>query len=115
MSYSRWPLYAWSDGYTMHLWVRPDPAEKRMCVMQAEPEEYDIEGGVNISEVFFDQLALLVVAEMVEEPKRLRRALRNLRKTKNPFRGNFGSYPLLEAMGEDPVAALKSRLDKEAI
>lgn len=114
MSYSRFPLYVWSDGYRMHLWVqKAAPADQ--CEMQAEPDDYEIQGGLNIDHELFDQLCLARVAYMAEaDPRYLRRIGRKLLQRKSPFHANAAALTWLRSFGRDPRAEFKTLVGASA-
>lgn len=113
MSYSRWPVYIWSDGNRIHLWVNGDDPDvvKAGCGHLEDPEDYNRTAGIHMPEKMFDELVLCRYAQMARlglVEKTLRRIKRSSKKP-SPFKGNFGSFDLLEFMGEDPRGDFRKR------
>ena len=106
MSYMRSPLYAWSTSHFIHLWVRPD--EKDAYPSPEEPDDYAMAGGIALRHELFDALVLMRYAELLDEPKALKKALTRLRKNN----GNVGTYTFREFMGEDPIGEFRDRIEK---
>jgi hypothetical protein len=101
----RSPVYAWSSGEFMHLWVRPD--EKQVYGLD-DPEGYHMEAGVAMRSDLFDALVLMRYAELKDEPKSLKKAMKWVKKN----RGNYGSWALRDVMGEDPDAEFAAKIEE---
>jgi len=113
MSWLREPVYAWGDGYSVHLWARRDSVVEafdpnpRRC----DPEESDypgFTGGLAMPQAVFDALVLYRHAELAQDPKQMRRAVKAAKK----YAGNVGSYAFLESIGRDPRSDFRKRMDK---
>jgi hypothetical protein len=103
----RWPIYAWGDGRSVHLWARE--GEPTVGVM--DPTMYEgFAGGIHMPQAEFDALVLLRMAQIIHDEKELRRAMKRAKK----HRGNFGTDALWEALGEDPKAEFAARIAKAA-
>ena len=102
MSWMRSPIYCWGDGRRVHVWARAETSARVM-----DPTHYEgFLGGVSMKESTFDALCLYRAAELMNEPKALRRAVKKAKK----LSGNFGSFAFLEALGEDPEAEFAARM-----
>jgi hypothetical protein len=105
MSWMRSPIYAWGDGRSVHLWVREDT--EGFGVM--DPEHYlGFAGGIHMREAEFDALVLLRMAQLIRDTKAMRKALKRAKK----HRGNFGTWDLMEMLGEDPEGEFRRRMAK---
>jgi hypothetical protein len=111
MSYSRWPVYIWGDGYRTHFWARAgEDAEKAGArPIESWCLDEDWSGGLSLDDRLLDQFVACRFAEIIEEG-RLPATLRRIKSRKGPFRGNFGAYRILEDMGVDPMAEFHARM-----
>jgi hypothetical protein len=97
----RWPVYVWGDGHKTHLWPRLDQ-EKHAYT---SPAVEDIDGypgfgpGIAIADKLFDEIVVIRYAQIVREG-RLAKTLKRIHKKGS---GNFGTWEVFEAMGDDPA------------
>lgn len=112
----RTPVYAWGDGVMVHLWARESVDPRQAHAFDPEDSYPDFTGGIAIKEEVFDALVLFRMAELVSNPKELKRAVRRAVKEA----GNFGSFSFQELLGGDPAGdfakrmqAIKAELDKK--
>lgn len=104
MSLLRHPIYVWGDGKRWHLWVREDGSGRMM-----NPDWYEgFDGGISMPEAVFDAIVLYRAAQLIEDTKDMRRAVKKAKK----LAGNFGSFRFLELLGEDPEAEFARRIDE---
>lgn len=94
MSYMRSPVYAWNDRYRVHLWASDGQTEAH--AFDADGYEGAYTGGIAISFEVFDALVLMRYAELLTEPKAMKRAVKRAQCES----GNFGSAIFLEALRE---------------
>lgn len=107
MSMMRFPVYVWGDGRRWHLWPRQGQ-EKHAYTSPAV--EYidgypDFTPGIAISEKLFDELVVIRFAQIVREG-RLQKVLKRVRKKGS---GNFGTWDVFEAMGDDPLGDFRRK------
>lgn len=87
----RWPLYAWSDGQRMHIWVRSDLDADDFT---SEPD--DLESflcGIGFPDALFDQLVVARFAELAVSGA-LAGVLAEALASSSPMEGNFGGEAL---------------------
>lgn len=107
MSLMRFPVYVWGDGRSWHLWPRQGQ-EKHTYT---SPAVEDMDGypdfgpGIAISEKLFDEIVVIRFAQIVSE-NGLQKVLKRVRKKGS---GNFGTWDVFVAMGDDPLAAFRAK------
>ena len=114
MSWMRDPVYCWGDGERVHLWARRDTEAKAFHPIKGTPDpaEEDCDypgftGGLSMPQGVFDVLALYRAAELMQNPKAFRKAVKAAKKAS----GNFGSWAFLESLGEDPAGEFRKRME----
>jgi hypothetical protein len=93
MSYLRGPIYVWSDGHHMHVWLHePDEAEDRYVA------DCDFPRGIAVPTDVWDALCLMRAAQIAQR----RGGERYTRRLLARYGGNIGSAALYEQMGQVP-------------
>lgn len=126
----RWPMYAWTssdcddsclldcadpDHIRWHLWARGGDDAKAAGVnaFDAEGEGFtpEFEGGIELPQMLFDELVLCRYAELVKSGEVAVVAAR-VADPASSAHGNFGSWDLLEALGQDPAGQFNDLMEE---
>lgn len=129
MSYMRWPMYAWTssacdetclldcvdpDHIRWHLWARGGEEAEATGVNAFDASdgyEPEFTGGIELPGPLFDELVLCRYAELVKSGEVAIVAAR-VADPESSAHGNFGSWDLLEALGEDPAAEFTAAMEE---
>ena len=105
MAYMRGPLYVWSDGHRMHVWLQLDEKDGEYRYIDW-PRDCGWQSGVGVPMKDFDALVAMRWAQMedAERTKAQAHAVRN-------WKGNIDCQSLVEAMGYETLLDFWDRTD----
>lgn len=112
MSLARWPVYVWSDGHKMHLWVKDDAPEKVAYPLEG-PESYKCSAGIAIDMKLWEEFVAVAWAAIVHEGQ-AKRVLKRCMNPKSATHGNFTGFALRELMGGDPMEEYRQKMEEAA-